>query len=48
MADISGSELEKQSDEPLYLLCSPCKRKEEIKKRTNIAQIAMIITARIV
>ncbi|XP_060580309.1 transcription intermediary factor 1-beta-like isoform X2 [Ruditapes philippinarum] len=32
MAAISGSEMERQSDEPFRLLCSPCKRKERNKE----------------
>jgi hypothetical protein len=32
MADMSGSEIEKQSDKTLHLLCSPCKRKERNKE----------------
>ncbi|XP_060589802.1 uncharacterized protein LOC132744991 [Ruditapes philippinarum] len=32
MADISGSEMHKQSDETILLLCSPCKHKERNKE----------------
>ncbi|XP_060560228.1 uncharacterized protein LOC132720194 [Ruditapes philippinarum] len=32
MAAISGSEMDKQSDELLHLLCSPCKRKQRNKE----------------